>query len=240
MEKGEALMDSTQLLIMISTYNGKSSISDVINEVRYVLKRENISCQFLLVDDGSRDGSQEVLLQIGSHDSDVSVLCYDKNVGQQENIRRGLRGIQGEPLIVLTMDDDGQHPPEVIPVLVHKAMEGYDMVYGIPEWTKESRPPFIRRYGSRLRDIFFRKAFRLPKGVKVSAYRVMTGNLARRLSVSNRNFFYLSAEALQANIRVANIPYPYVPRKTGKSSYSIWKLACLYTKIWYYYRWKKN
>ncbi len=233
-------MESIQLLIMISTYNGKNSISDVINEVRSVLKKENISYRFLLVDDGSRDGSHEVLLQLASQHSDMSVLCYDDNVGQQENLRRGLRGIPGEPRKVLTMDDDGQHPPEIIPMLVHKAMEGYDLVYGIPEWTKENRPFFIRRYGSRLRDYFFRKTFRLPKEVKVSAYRVMTGDLAKRLSASNRNFFYLSAEALQANIKVANITYPYVPRKTGKSSYSMRRLAWLYTKIWYYYRWKKN
>jgi undecaprenyl-phosphate 4-deoxy-4-formamido-L-arabinose transferase len=232
-------MSQDKLLILISTYNGKNNLPLLLDKAREVLKKHGICYKFLLVDDGSRDGSQQVLNQMASENKDINVLCFQENVGQQENLRRGLQGIEVMPESVVTMDDDGQHSPEWIPEMISKLREGYDLVYGIPEWSSGERPFFIRILGSALRDLLFQKVLHVPKDVKVSAYRIMTGTLAKRLAASSRPFFYLSAEAFQQPIQASNLFYPYRKRSVGVSSYSIKKLVQLYVKIWYHYGWKK-
>lgn len=242
-------MDNS-LTILIPTYNSKNTLPKLIEEIDESLKGVTglISrYSYVIADDKSCDGTREYLKLLAKERQDVRVFLFDENRGQQENIRRGLKEIRPMTDIVVTMDDDGQHPAQLIPdLLTHllKEEKSYDLVYAIPVFDQEkdksrekinTGPGNFRRMGSYCRDFLFKTMFKLPPGLKVSSYRAMTGKLAKRLGDSESRFFYLSAEAFSEPISASNITYTYRPREKGESSYNSLALAKLFFSISYNY-----
>ncbi|MDD3214219.1 MAG: hypothetical protein PHY64_11125, partial [Eubacteriales bacterium] len=122
-----------------------------------------------------------------------------------------------------TMDDDGAHPTELLPTMMDAVRTGVDLCYAVP--VRAVRSPF-RRLGALCRDMLFALCLRLPRKTRVSAYRVMTGELARKLAPEPDGYIYLSAAAMKWKPKVACLRYP--ARPAGPSRYTAGKLMRLY------------
>lgn len=230
-------MNKQSINIIIPTYNSSKSIGILKEEIFNVLKGEDF--HIIFVDDASKDETQSIIASMAKENDNIKYEFLRENRGQQEAVRKGLWLIRKDCDLIVTMDDDMQNPAFVIKNLIDEINKGFDMVYAISERDLKQlqiHPPIYRRIGSKLRDALFSSFLNKPLNIRVSAFRIITYELACRIRASEKEFFYLSAEAFSYKIKVANIYYPYVKRHSGESSYNLLKLSKLYLKIIYYYK----
>lgn len=237
------------LYVIVPTYNASGTIGELVEQLEKELGQYDF--RILLVDDASEDNTRDIILSLAGAYPNIDYYFAPKNQGQQSSLRTGLARMSVPCQYVVTMDDDLQNPVSVIPTLIETIQSGYDLVYAVPVFGNEvacrelgadnhapGPPSRIRRLGSRFRDLLFDSFTNKPPGIRVSAFRIMTGDLAEKLARSKKKFFYLSAEAFQYEIRAANIPYEYVPRRCGRSSYHFGKLLLVYCKLLISYKLK--
>ncbi len=143
-----------------------------------------------------------------------------RNYGQHNALLCGIRAAKGE-VIVITMDDDLQHPPEVIPDLLATLAEGYDVVYGAP---KEEQHGFFRDLASKITKIALQNAMGADIARSVGAFRALRTQL--RDAFANYQSPFVSVDVLLTwgTTRFTAIRVPHEPRTIGKSNYTFRKL----------------
>lgn len=230
---------STLINIIIPTYNASGTIRLLVEQLEKELGGYHV--RIILIDDASSDNTRDISLSLAKEFPNIDACFVPKNRGQQAALLTGLKRISEPCDFVITMDDDLQNPVEVIPLLIEKIKSGYDLVYAVPIAERNSgnqTPSPFRRLGSRFRDLLFDSFTNKPPGIKVSAFRIMTYELAMKIATSEKRYFYLSAEAFRYKIRTANVTYEYVPRLCGHSSYHFSKLLLVYLKLFLTYKLK--
>src|SRR3972149_671684 len=121
---------STLLSVIIPAYNEKENIPLVYREVSSIFKNlPNYSCELLFVDDGSSDGTSEVLKALSHEDAGVKFICFSRNFGKEIATSAGLHHASGKAAIV--MDADLQHPPAFILEFISKWEAGAEVVVGL-------------------------------------------------------------------------------------------------------------
>lgn len=118
------------LTVIVPVYNEYEVLKDFHARLILALIPIQRTIEILYVDDGSQDGSSEIIKQLKKHDFRISYLGLSRNFGKEIAITAGLNYAQGE--LVIIMDADLQHPPELIPKFIQVANEGYDIVYARP------------------------------------------------------------------------------------------------------------
>lgn len=218
------------LSVVIPVYNAAPLLEDLYEKILAALETAG-RYEIVFVDDASRDESLECLRRIAARDAGVRVVTTGRNMGQQEATLYGLSLAAGE--YCATMDDDGQHPPDLLPAMLGRLRgESLDIVYAVPEGSRGNLP---RRLGSAMRDRLFFLLFPCCGKTRVSSYRVMTRQLALRVLARRGSFNYFSAMVFQEPTRAASICYPFRPCPAGRSGYTFAKLLSLYWKIFLHY-----
>ena len=131
--------------VVVPVYNSERSLVGVVKRIERVLDQAGSDYEIVLVNDGSRDGSWRKIQELASQNPSVRGVQLMRNYGQHNALLCGIR-LAIYPTVV-TLDDDGQNPPEEIPRLLARLDEGYDLVYGVPEHARHS---FWRNATSRL------------------------------------------------------------------------------------------
>lgn len=122
-------MFSPTISIVAPIYNEAQVIPELYRRVKEVMETIEDPWEFLMVDDGSSDGSTDLIRQIASQDVRVKPVIFARNFGHQLAVTAGLDYACGDAVIII--DADLQDPPELIPDLVTKWREGYEVVYAI-------------------------------------------------------------------------------------------------------------
>ncbi len=112
--------------VVVPVYNEQESLEALYERVRGVLDAATADWELLLVDDGSRDGSADIIRRLHEGDERVRGLLFSRNFGQDAALTAGLYAASGD--VVVLMDADLQDPPELIPRFIEKWREGYDVV----------------------------------------------------------------------------------------------------------------
>jgi glycosyltransferase involved in cell wall biosynthesis len=110
--------------IVIPAYNEEENITFLYERIRSVMNEHEHECIF--VDDGSSDNTFEKVMFLSEKFNGVKGLAFSRNFGHQTALLAGISEAKGD--VIITMDADGQHPPELIPALLNKIDEGYDIV----------------------------------------------------------------------------------------------------------------
>lgn len=211
--------------VVIPVYNSSDLLNELCAKIDAVFSGKDY--ELILVDDGSKDGSREVLKKMQKdYKGKMITVLLSKNYGQHVALFCGLKFCSGE--YIITMDDDLQHPPEEIPKLIAKQKEtGADVVYGIYKAKQHSA---IRNSGS----FFVRKSSSITKGYSGigSSFRLIKKEITDKIIASNNNgFLFLDEVFYWFTTFFASVEVEHHSRKSGKSGYSFSKLLNLYFNI---------
>jgi glycosyltransferase involved in cell wall biosynthesis len=116
-----------KISVVIPSFNEEGNIKIIVKALNKVLQKLNYRYELIFVDDGSSDKTLSILQEISADDANVFYIELSRNFGHQNALKAGLDLASGD--CIITMDGDMQHPPEMIPQLVEKWEEGYDIVY---------------------------------------------------------------------------------------------------------------
>ena len=127
--------DAFSLSIVIPVLNEENNIQTLYDEIARVVK-EIEHKEIVFINDGSTDSTLQIIKSIRSHDKSVHYIDFSRNFGHQSALKAGLDSCSSD--IVISMDGDLQHPPSLIPELIRRWREGYDVVITTREDTRES------------------------------------------------------------------------------------------------------
>lgn len=181
--------------------------------------------EIILVDDGSPGkGTWPALEQLARERPRVRALQLSRNFGQHPATICGLREARGD--VVITMDDDLQHDPRDIPLLLEKA--DHDIVIGHFERKKH---PLHRRIGSRGKAIFDEIIFRKPKHIQLSSFRLLSRTVVDGILSFSTPHPFLPAQMFHVSRDVVGVPLTHGARSAGRSGYTLRKLLRLFSEI---------
>lgn len=135
-------MSAPTLSVIVPVLDERENVVTLKERLDIALAEEDIDFELLFVDDGSTDGTLEILASMAEDDARVKVLCLSRNFGHQAALAAGLQHTTGKAVVI--MDADLQDPPEVVPGFVSQWREGYQVVYGVRRDRKE---PLWKRAG---------------------------------------------------------------------------------------------
>jgi len=206
--------------VIVPVFNGDKTLAELSN--RLVSSLENSHCgsyEIIFVNDGSRDNSWPTIVDLATATPGVRGINLMKNFGQHNALLAGIGRARGS--IIVTLDDDLQHPPEEIPSLLNKLFEGYDVVYGKPEKRQHS---FWRNVTSHLLKRSLKVVLGATLAQHSSAFRAFRAEL-RRGFIDFRDADLALDVLLSWSARnIASVPVRHDPRTQGRSGYSTRKL----------------
>jgi undecaprenyl-phosphate 4-deoxy-4-formamido-L-arabinose transferase len=208
------------LSVVTPVYNGEASVGDLCRRLSEVLPRVATQHEIILVNDGSRDRSWEVISELSSHTPAVRGLNLMRNYGQHNALLCGIRAAKYE--VIVTMDDDLQHPPEEIPRLLARLQEGFDVIYAAP---KAEQHGFLRALASRITRLALSTAIGSDVAKNVSAFRVFRTQLREAFADYQSSFVSIDVLLTWATTRFGAITVPFQPRRSGSSNYTFTKLV---------------
>lgn len=121
-------MSKPMLSVVVPVYNEEEVINESYRRLTEVLEKTGETYELIFVNDGSRDRTLELALEICANDKRVKLIDFARNFGHQLAITAGMDASSGDAVVVI--DADLQDPPEVIPLMLEKWREGYEIVYG--------------------------------------------------------------------------------------------------------------
>lgn len=213
-------MKAPELSVVIPVCNSASILPTLVERLGQVLSEHVVRYETILVNDGSRDGSWNVVCDLARKNSWLRGINLMRNYGQHNALLCGIREVKTS--VTVTMDDDLQNPPEEIPKLLAKMAEGYDVVYGTPE---KEQHGLLRNLASQITKMVLQRAMGAQTARHVSAFRIFRTRL--RDAFRNYNGPYVSIDVLLTwGARTfAAIPVHHESRREGQSNYTVKKLV---------------
>ena len=204
-----------ELSIVVPIYNEEGNIDRLHSELTAALAASGRDYEVIAINDGSQDGSYELLNAVGARDPRWHIIHFRRNFGQTAAMAAGFDAARGE--IVVTIDADLQNDPRDIERLLDKFAEGYDIVSGWRQDRKESL--FLRRIPSALANRLISRS----TGIKLHDYgctlKAYHFDVVKGIQLYGELHRFIPALARQMGVRVAEIPVTDRARQWGSSKY---------------------
>lgn len=210
----------SSLSIVVPVYNSAATLPKLAERLHSVLTGVGLPFEVVLVEDGSRDGSFEVIAELARSRPWLRGLRLLRNFGQHNALLCGIRAARHA--VIVTLDDDLQNPPEEIPRLLAKLGEGYDVVYGTPE---HERHGLLRDLASRITKLTLQKAMGAETARQVSAYRAFRTELREAFAEFRGHLVSIDVLLTWGTTRFAALRVLHKPRAEGRSNYSMYMLV---------------
>jgi len=205
---------SVDLSVVVPVFNERDSITDLLGEILAACARLGGSSEVIFVDDGSTDGSAELLEGLAAEQPGVRLVKLRRNFGKSAALQAGFEQTRGEA--VVTMDGDGQDDPAEIPALVARLGDGYDIVSG---WKRERRDPLLKRYPS----LFFNRVTARFSGLALHDFncglKAYRGAAVRSLDLYGEQHRFIPVIGFQRGWRVSELAVNHRPRLHGRSKF---------------------
>jgi glycosyltransferase involved in cell wall biosynthesis len=204
------------LSVVVLVFNEAESVAPLHEELMGVLEAMETAFEVVYIDDGSRDGSTELLSQLALHDPRVRVVSFRRNFGQTAAVQAGIDNARGE--ILVFMDGDLQNDAHDIPRLLQRMEDGYDVVSG---WRENRHDEAARVLPSRIANWIIAKVTGVPLhdfGCTLKAYH---REVIQDVKLYGEMHRFIPVYASWVGARIAEITVNHRPRAFGKSKYSL-------------------
>ena len=205
------------LSVIIPIYNEQDNLRALFAQLTAVLQPLGKSYEIIAIDDGSRDGSFDILRELHAQDGHIKAIRFRRNFGQTAAFSAGFDMAQGE--VVVTMDADLQNEPADIPMLLDKVAEGFDVVSG---WRMQRKDPFLSR---RLPSAIANWLISTVTGVHLHDYgcslKAYRSEVVKSVQLYGELHRFIPALSSWMGVSVAEIPVRHHERRFGKSKYGI-------------------
>lgn len=210
-----------KISIVIPAYNEEENLSQIRLAVDEVFKTlSGYNYEVIFVNDGSRDNTQAILEDLSEKFTEVKFIEFSRNFGHQNAVKAGLDFADGN--CVISMDGDMQHPPEMIPQLIQKWEQGFDIVYTIRKYSKN-----ISYFKRKTSDFFYHllsslSDVELEKGS--SDFRLMDASVVDVIRSSGESDIFLRGLVKWVGFKQFSIPFVAADRFAGNSKYNLGRM----------------
>lgn len=217
-----------QLSIIIPVFNSEATIVDLVRACTDELLKNFPSLEFVLVNDGSRDNSDQVIQELFNTDIDCDILYLNlaRNFGEHNAVMCGLKNCRGETAVII--DDDFQNPPGEISKLANRIGEGYDVVYSYYEKKRHSA---LRNIGSKFNDWVASLILSKPSGMYLSSFKAINRFLINEICEYQGPYPYIDGLILRTTRRIGTQRCEHNSRDQGESNYTFAKLVSLWSNM---------
>lgn len=216
-------MPSPTFSIVVPVFNEAESLPELHRRVTAVMQKLGEPWELILVNDGSTDSSAEAMRGLAAGDARVRLVRFARNFGHQIAVTAGMDAAQGRAVVVI--DADLQDPPEVIPELVAKWREGYELVFAVRRgregetWFKKASASLFYRLIFRITDV------RIP--LDTGDFRLLDRKVVDVLNRMREKHRFLRGMGAWVGFRQVGVPYDRQARFAGETKYPFRKMLRL-------------
>ena len=213
-------MKNPSFTIIVPIYNELENIPELYPRIRDVMEKTGDSWELILVDDGSSDGSTEVIRKLAENDARVRPVIFARNFGHQIAATAGVDYSRGDAVVII--DADLQDPPEVILDLIEKWREGYQVVYAVREeregesWFKKATAALFYRLIHVITNV------NIP--LDTGDFRLMDRKVVAVMNQMREKHRFLRGMSAWVGFKQVGVKYNRKPRYAGESKYPINKM----------------
>ncbi len=209
--------------VVVPVFNEEANLEEFLRRVTAVLDASGRAYEIILIDDGSRDRSLEILKAWAIRRPDIlRVLELSRNFGQHPAILAGFRDVTGD--VVVTLDADLQNPPEEIPKLLAKFEQGYDVVGGVRQQRRDS-------VARRLASVVVNRVTASITRMKLTDFgcmlRAYSRDVVEEINRCDEASTFIPALAQTFARKPTEVEVAHAPRTGGESAYSFYRLLRL-------------
>ena len=216
-------MDDIRFSLVVPVFNEEAVIAETNRRLGRVMSGLGESYEIIYINDGSRDSTAAIIRSICEADDHVKLIGFSRNFGHQTAITAGMDHAAGQAIIVI--DADLQDPPEIIPQMIGRWREGYDVVYGRrtarqgESWFKLKTASTYYRTLNRLTDV--------PIPVDVGDFRLIDARVRDALLAMPEHNRYVRGLISWLGFRQSDVGYVRAPRFAGETKYPLRKMIRL-------------
>ncbi len=210
-------MPDKDLSLVIPVYNEVENVRPLLDEITAALADQHLDYEIIFVDDGSNDGSFELLKTLYQADDRVVVVRFRRNHGQTAAFAAGFDHARGR--LILTLDADRQNDPADIPKLLAKIDEGYDVVNG---WRENRQDAFLlRKVPSYIANRLIARLSHVPLRDRGCSLRLFRAEVVGELHLYGELHRFIPEMVSFAGFRMAEVPVNHRPRVAGQAKYGL-------------------
>jgi glycosyltransferase involved in cell wall biosynthesis len=227
-----------KLSVVVPVFNERNTLVEIVRRMRAVELPDNIEREIIVVDDGSDDGTRDVLKQLG--DSTVRVIMHEHNKGKGAAVRTGFGAATGE--YVLVQDADLEYDPDDWPRLLNPVIRGKARVVYGSRFTGERRNMlFLHWVGNRFLSLVTNVLYNTTLSDMETCYKLIDRSLLDQISLKADKFDIepeLTAKILKRGVRIYEVPISYTGREFDEGKKITWRdgFAALWTLLKYRFR----
>ncbi|MCS7303673.1 MAG: glycosyltransferase family 2 protein, partial [Thermoguttaceae bacterium] len=202
------------LSVVIPLYNEELSLEKLYQELVEVGSVRGYAMEIIFVDDGSTDGSWQVIRRLAERDQRVRGIRFRRNFGKAAALDAGFAAAKGE--YIITLDADLQDDPHEIPNLLAKLEEGFDLVSG---WKQHRQDPWGKVIGSRIFNYVVRRLTGVHLHDHNCGMKAYRQEVIREVRLYGEMHRFVPVLAAARGFRVTEVPVRHRPRQFGRSKY---------------------
>ncbi len=206
--------------IVVPLYNEEEVIAESHKRLKGVMDETGTSYEIIFVNDGSRDRTYEMASKIVESDKNCRLISFSRNFGHQIAITAGMDNAEGQAIVVI--DADLQDPPEVIPQMIEKWREGYEVVYG--QRIKRKGETFFKKVTAKMFYRFLRSMTNVDIPVDTGDFRLIDRKVCDVMRGLTEKSRYVRGLVSWVGFRQCGVPYVRDERFAGETKYPLRKM----------------
>lgn len=216
-------MKNQLISIVLPVFNEEAGIQATIDTLLNYIEQQEENYELVFVDDGSKDKSVAIINKAVAENNNIKLVEFSRNFGHQLAITAGLEYTKGDAVVV--MDADLQDPPEVIPQMIEKWHEGYEIVYG--KRMQRDGETFFKKFTAKMFYRTFRKLATIDMPLDTGDFRLMDRRAVHQLLKLHEKDPFVRGQVTWIGFRQTSVQYHRQERIAGETKYPLSKMVKL-------------